>query len=273
MNLLLQIAQRWIVVAAGLWLLLTVAVWFFQERMLFIGAAPPLGQAHAPGVTVQPVDINVSADITLHGWYARSENAPSDARLPAILYFGGNAEEVSGVVAWAARLPDHAILAVNYRGYAGNPGNPSEESLKADALKLHDWLAARPDVDPKKISVAGRSLGSGVAIHVAAQRSTHRLLLITPYDSIASVAAKRFWFLPARLLLRHPFDSTALAAKVEAPTLFIIAAQDRVIPPTHARALAAVWPGSKHIVICPGRDHNNVLGTQQAWDAMRTALR
>src|SRR4249919_215990 len=174
----------------------------------------------------------------------------------AILYFGGNAEDVSRAIAPLSQaFPGTAIYAMHYRGYGGSSGTPSERSLVADGIALHD-LAARTH---PRISIIGRSLGSGVAIQIAASRPTDRLVLVTPYDSIAELAADHFKLFPVRLILRDRYESWRYARRMTVPTTLIVATKDQVIPNRSSEKLARAFPpGIANLVRIAGADHNNV---------------
>ncbi len=153
----------------------------------------------------------------------------------AIIYFGGNAEDVSLTLGELAQVfPQRAIYALHYRGYGGSSGSPSEAALFADGFALFDRVAKQH----RRITVIGRSLGSGVAVRVASARPVSRLVLVTPYDSLGDVAAAALPYLPARLLLKDRFDSYRYAPLVKAPTTIIEAAEDEVIPKASTRLLA-----------------------------------
>lgn len=174
----------------------------------------------------------------------------------AILYFGGNAEDVSRSIALLGRaFPGAAIYAMHYRSYGGSTGTPSERALVADGIALFDRIAeAHPD-----ISIVGRSLGSGIAVQVAASRPIDRLVLVTPYNSIAELAAEQFRFFPIRLILQDKYETWRYANQVRAPATFIVAANDQVIPGASSRKLAEAFPaGTVNFVIIPGADHNTV---------------
>src|SRR4249919_172429 len=174
----------------------------------------------------------------------------------AILYFGGNAEDVSRAIAPLSQaFPGTAIYAMHYRGYGGSTGTPSERALVADGIALHDLVARTHP----RISIIGRSLGSGVAIQIAASRPTDRLVLVTPYDSIAGLAADRFKLFPVRLILRDRYESWRYASRMTVPTTLIVATQDQVIPNRSSEKLARAFPpGVANLVRIPGADHNNV---------------
>src|SRR4030095_10671709 len=150
-----------------------------------------------------------------------------------------------------------AVVVVNYRGYGGSTGQPGQKELYDDGLAIYDY-AIRRGVPPQHIVVMGRSLGSGVASMLAGARPVHAAILITPFDSLASVAAGHYPFLPVRLLLRHPFPSAEWARLAHAPALIMAAEQDSVVPATHARKLFDAWAGPKQFHVLPQTGHNDI---------------
>ncbi len=254
------------------WCLSATLLWLGQDLLLFPGCPAPLGDPLAPGIDVQPLDLNVAPGVRLHGWLARPANVPPATRLPTLLYFGGNAEDVSTAVVWAARLGGWAVLTFNYRGFAGNPGSPSEQAFVADALAIHDLAASLAGVDASHIAVAGRSLGSGVAVQLAARRPLNCLILITPYDSIAALAHRRFAWLPTDLILRNRFDSLAIARHTQTPALLVIADHDVVVPAEHGLALYAAWQGPRQLLRSKEHGHGDILSDPAVWQSMRSWL-
>lgn len=172
----------------------------------------------------------------------------------AVLYFGGNAEDVSGSVdGLASAFPGHALYLLHYPGYGGAAGKPTEAALIADALALFDRVVA----EHPRVTVIGRSLGSGVAAQIAATRPVTRLVLVTPYDSLHDIAARRFPFVPVRWLMRDTFDSARHVPMVTAPTLVIAAEQDRVIPRASTEQLLGRFGrGVATFAVIPGAEHN-----------------
>jgi len=177
----------------------------------------------------------------------------------AILYFGGNAEDVTvSLPDLAEAFPDDALYLLRYRGYGGSAGRPSQSTLFADALRLFDEAHARHPV----IVVVGRSLGSGVAVYVASKRPVTRLVLVTPFDSLVDVAAPQYPFIPVRLLLRDRFESWRYAPNVIAPTQIIAAAHDELIPRRSTQMLKSRFrPGLASMVVLPGTGHNTISGS------------
>lgn len=174
----------------------------------------------------------------------------------AVLYFGGNAEDVSQAVALLAKaFPGRAIHAMHYRGYGGSTGSPSEQALVADAGRLFEQVATRH----RDIVVVGRSLGSGIALQVAAGHRAERLVLVTPYDSIAELAAAQFPLFPVGLLLQDKYESWRYAPRIKIPTTVIVAHRDQVIPNASSLRLAERFaPGIATVVDFPDAGHNDV---------------
>lgn len=173
----------------------------------------------------------------------------------AVIYFGGNAESVAGTAGeLITALHDKTVYLVNYRGYGGSAGLPTEKNLFKDAEIIFDSIAA----NHTKISVIGRSLGSGVACWLASQRPVHEMVLITPYDSILSIAKSTYPMFPVELLLKDPYRSIDYAASIDIPVLAILAQRDVVIPAENSRRLIEVFPGDVDVAVLPDTGHNDL---------------
>jgi fermentation-respiration switch protein FrsA (DUF1100 family) len=240
---------------AGAYLLVVAAVWALQDRLLFY-PQPVAGDARVPaGWSLEHVRVAAGDGKHLEGVLA----LPPHGDGSAVIYFGGNAEEVTASAPGVDRLyGERAVLMVNYRGYGASQGQPSEKALVHDALVLFDWLAARAGIDARRIAVHGRSLGSGVAVQLAAERPVRCVLLTTPFDSAREVAREAYPWLPVAWLLRHPFDSAARAPRITAPALILVAAQDTLIRPERSRALARAWGGPVDVRTYPGYGHGDI---------------
>jgi pimeloyl-ACP methyl ester carboxylesterase len=174
----------------------------------------------------------------------------------AIILFGGNADDVSGYLSsFAASVPKQNLFLVNYRGYSGSTGTPSEAALFADAVAVYDYVHTKFS----NISVVGRSLGSGVAVHLASVRKVDKLILITPYDSIENVAKKHFPIFPIGLLLKDKFDSASRVKDLTAKTLILIAENDRTIPRENTDNLVQQFPSDQVVVkTLAGTNHDSI---------------
>lgn len=242
-------------------------VYLLQEKLLFY--PQPLGKPiNVPNV--DEVAITTPDGVTLRGWLVRS-NHPLPA--PLVIYFGGNAEEVSWLASVADQFGGGSLLLVNYRGYGGSEGKPGERELFGDALTIYDWAVRRPDVLPERVIAMGRSLGTGVAVHLAANRAVRGVILVTPYDSITEIAKRHYPYLPIGMLIRHPFDSISRVDKIDAPLLCLAAAEDLVIPPKHVRRLYDAWRGPKTWREIAGAGHDSISGDPQYWEAIGAFLK
>ena len=178
----------------------------------------------------------------------------------ALIYFGGNAQDVSRLIPlFIKAFPDRPVYLVNYRGYGGSSGNPSEAALLHDAVTVFDFVGIRhPDV-----AVIGQSLGSGVAVFLATVRKIARLVLITPYDSIETVAKNSFPQFPVSLLLKDKFMSAARADDIRSPTLILLAEHDEVIPRASSEALISSFHRMQPVVeVLQGTTHNSACADE-----------
>jgi pimeloyl-ACP methyl ester carboxylesterase len=189
----------------------------------------------------------------------------------AVIYFGGNAEDVALNIWDFSRLfPDKAVYLVNYRGYGASTGRPSEAAITADARAVYDH-ASQTHAD---ISVVGRSLGSGVAIALAATRATQKLVLITPWDSMVRVAQSAYPIFPVSLMLKDRYDSLSHAGSISIPTLLLIAGQDEFIPMKSSLNLAAALdPSLTTVTVIDGARHNTIQNFDQYMGALAEFMR
>lgn len=184
----------------------------------------------------------------------------------AVIYFGGNAENVVYNADDLSRtLPDHSIYLVNYRGYGGSTGSPSEAGFFTDALNIYDTLQQRHE----SISVIGRSLGSGIALYLSSKRPVKKLVLATPYDSALSLASEMYPVYPVKLLLRDKYENVKYAAKTKASTLILIAKNDKVISYQHSARLADAFLSEQvDVVIVHKSGHNDISARARYWNTM-----
>jgi pimeloyl-ACP methyl ester carboxylesterase len=194
----------------------------------------------------------------------------SDAGDRAILYFGGNAEDVAwNIEPFAAAFRNTAIYLVNYRGYGGSTGLPTERALLDDAERVFDWVQARHP----RVAVIGRSLGSGIAVHLATVRAVTKLALVTPYDSVERVAQRHFAIMPVSWLLKDTFDSFAKASRVRAPVLVLVAEHDRVIPRAHSERLVGAFPrGHVELRAIAATNHDSISTAPEYFRALTAFL-
>jgi esterase/lipase len=152
-------------------------------------------------------------------------------------------------------LPNHTIYFLRYRGFANSEGSPSQKALYADANTLYDRIRK----NHQRIDVLGRSLGTGMAVHLTAEREARRLILTTPYDGIALSAEKAYPWLPVASLLKDPFPSFRFAPKVEEKTQVILAKDDQKIPYKSSKNLIDLFPKKPKVIALRGTTHSAVV--------------
>lgn len=175
----------------------------------------------------------------------------------ALIYFPGNSEDY-----WenpddiAKNIPNYTVYFPHYRGYGQSSGTPSQDALFKDALNLY----AKVSKSHNTISVIGRSLGSGVAIWVASQKSVSKLILVTPYDSIVTLGQIKYPYFPIRLISKDSFDSFRYAPKINTPTLVLLAENDNVVPHISTQKLINSFKSVKpEIKMLKGSTHGTII--------------
>ncbi|MES2825385.1 MAG: alpha/beta hydrolase [Pseudomonadota bacterium] len=174
----------------------------------------------------------------------------------ALIYFGGNAEDVSlNLTDFSSAFPDYALYLLHYRGFGGSAGTPTEAALIADALALFDKVSA----EHQQVVIVGRSLGSGIAVQVASLRPAAKLVLVTPYNSLLELASSRFPYVPVGWLLKDKYESWRYAATINIPVLVLAAENDLVIPREQTLLLKSHFkPNIVSFKTLPNTSHNTV---------------
>src|SRR6059036_4018093 len=250
-----------ILIGLGLaYLVLLLLAWLFQDRLAFPAPRAKLPDPKRLGVeNGERVEL-VSADGTkLVGWYLRAVDLhrPSPPS-PALLWFYGNGETVAAIwpVVREFQPPGTAVLVLDYPGYGGSGGRATEGALYAAAAAAYAALTARPDVDPQRIYVYGRSLGSAVATYTAAHHPVAGLILESPFTNAAAMAKYHYGLLP-RFLLRLSLDNVANVRRVSCPILLFHGDADRLVPTAMGMAVAAAATGPVEVVLIHGAGHND----------------
>lgn len=173
-----------------------------------------------------------------------------------LLYYGGNASAIeNNIDFFKEAAPQHTVYLIPYRGYGNNKGTPTEDALYLDALHIYEALKNNYE----SVTLMGRSLGSGIATFVAANREINQLILVTPYDSIENVAKNHYPFLPVSLLTKDKYLSAERAVNITAKTMILIAEKDQIIVRERSEALASQFDSNLLTkVIISGADHNDI---------------
>ena len=190
---------------------------------------------------------------------------------PLIIFLGGNREKAHQFLYLFDKLKDYHIIIPNYPGYGLSTGKPTQKDIFDTALIVYDYFTKK--YKPKKIFVIGRSLGTSPAVYLAYKRHVDALCLITPFDSIESLAKEQYPFVPVTLLLKYPFNTMKYAKHVKIPCLFILASNDTTVPRKHSLRLIHAWKGKKKIIILPHTTHSNIMDHNKITDYIIKFLR
>lgn len=246
----------WLVVVVAAAYLLIVSTLFAAQRSLLFQPADDAESPAAMGVAeMRTVTVRTADGLDLLAWYG----APRQPDAPVIAYFHGNAGTIAQR-AFKARLfldAGYGVLLMEYRGYGGNPGRPSEAGLYEDGRAALRWLESQ-GVPPQRLIVYGESLGTGVAVQLAVEARPAALILEAPYTSIPDVAAGLYPLVPVRLLARDRFDSLAKIADLQAPLLVVHGHSDQVVPFSLGKRLFEAAPQPKQAVFLPQANHGNL---------------
>ncbi len=267
------------------YLVLLLLAWRFQDRLAFPAPRASLPDPKSVGVTNgERLEIVSSDGTKLVGWFLKPEvgevrgglrrtgevdgarsnlpqpppPSPTSATYPGLLWFYGNGENIAAIwpLVRAFQPPGTAVLVLDYPGYGGSGGRATESALYAAADAAYAALATRPDVDPRRIYVYGRSLGSAPATYTAAHRPVAGLILESPFTNAAAMAKHHYGLLP-RFLLHLSLDNIANVRRVHCPILLFHGDADRLVPTAMGMAVAAAAAGPVEVVLIHGAGHND----------------
>lgn len=232
---------RLILLSVALYICAVLWMWIRQENYLFL----PKHYDVLPEFERFRWDRKISG-ILHQGWFL---DKGSDR---TVIYHGGNAEDLAGHCEVMMNGLDANALLVNYRGYGQSEGTPGEKEMVADCIEIFDLFCAEKNIALSNVFLMGRSLGTGIAIQVAAARpQAAGLILVTPYESIEQIARFRYPWLPVKGILRHPFRAIDCAPEIKMPALVLLAEFDEVIPVESGRKLGEALGGPKEIIMLP----------------------
>jgi fermentation-respiration switch protein FrsA (DUF1100 family) len=222
------------------------ALQYFPERFRTAPAAAGLPEA-------QEIELDTRDGERVIAWHV-----PPRGDKPVIVYFHGNGGSLRGRVdRFRALTADGTgLVALSYRGYGGSSGRPTEAGLLDDAEAAYAFAVARYPAG--RIVLWGESLGTGVAVALAAEKPVARVVLESPFTSAVDIAARRYWFVPVRWLMKDQFRSDLRIGKVTAPVLVLHGERDGVVPISLGEQLYALIKSPKRFVRFPGAGHNDL---------------
>ena len=203
--------------------------------------------------------------VELHGWLV--EKDPEHV----VIYFGGNAEEVSWMVHNHQKLGNSSLLLMNYRGFGRSTGKPRIDPMKEDSLFVHDRIKDMYGFE--KFTVFGRSIGTGFATHLAFHRDdVERAVMVSPFTSLSDIASETLIYRPVSWFIGDRFNMVERAESLDIPLLMVAGGDDRIIPEDISEEYYQAWKGEKKRVVIEGRGHNDLQLDDKYWDSIREFL-
>jgi fermentation-respiration switch protein FrsA (DUF1100 family) len=224
-----------------------------QRQMLYFADPERIAPAAAGLPLAEAIVLDTPDGERLVAWHVR----PAGDH-PVVLYFHGNGGTLALRAGRFRKLTQDGtgLLAIDYRGYGGSSGQPTQAGLMIDGRTAYEVAAAR--YPPDRIAVWGESLGTAVAVALAAERTVGRIVLEAPFTSAADVAARHYPWVPVRALMKDQFRSDALIGAIKAPLLVLHGTDDDVVPIAFGERLFALAPEHKRFVRLAGGGHNDL---------------
>jgi fermentation-respiration switch protein FrsA (DUF1100 family) len=231
-------------------------LWAFQRRLIFLPDAAAVPSASSLLAGAQDVTLSTEDGLMLRALYVAAPPSPCRA---TVLVAPGNAGHRGDRVplAKALRAAGFGVLLLEYRGYGGNSGSPTEDGLALDGAAARAFLTGPAGLSPREVIYFGESLGGAVVTRLAVAAPPAGLLLRSPFTALADVAHRQVPFLPVRLLLRDRFPVAPIVGDVDAPVTVVFGTSDSLVPPEQSLAVARAAAGPAVEVAVDGAEHND----------------
>lgn len=246
---------KFLKLAIASYLIFLVLMYAFQRELLYLPNERYLTPEQMGITNISEVNIKTEDGLELLSWYKKPELGQK-----TIVFFHGNASNINGRVGLFRKIirNGYGLLALEYRGYSSNPGEPDEAGLYSDARAAVNFLIKEQKIAEKDLILFGRSLGTGVAVQMATEFDTDSLVMISPYDSMPDVAQHLYWYLPAKYLLKDKFDSASKAHLISEPVYIFHGPEDRVVPIENGRKLYSKITSEKTFIELEGVGHHRI---------------
>ena len=229
---------------------------FSQRSFLYFPSKEPINISNYDYTGMKEVELTTSDGLVLKSWFKK----PNAQEGYTILIFHGNAGHIGDRVEKFKRFiaSGHGLLFLEYRGYGGNPGKPTEKGLYNDALAALKFLS-KQYIFSDKIILYGESLGCGIAAKLSSENAFAATILESPYTSIADVAQRHYWYLPAKWIVLDRYEILAIINNIKSPLMVIHGEKDNVISIEFGKKVFDAAPEPKEALFVPNASHNNLF--------------
>ena len=260
--------KRTVLILSTLLLLVIIMFYSLQEKLIFLPTQLPKDYEYSFPHEFEEIFMDTPDGASLNALHFKVDKPKG-----LIMYFHGNAGDLSrwGIVTSAFVDLGYDVLVMDYRGYGKSTGERSEKALYEDAQRFYDLAKELHKED--EIIVYGRSLGSGIATHLASNNNPKKLILETPYYSLVDVAQDRFPILPVKSIMKYRMNSFEYIQKVQAPIRIFHGTEDKVVPyESGDRLYKCILHSNKKLYTIPNGEHNNLSTFELYQNGIRNEL-
>jgi uncharacterized protein len=261
--------RRWAIILGGGYLVICLVMWLIENRLVFFPTPASEAWNEPPVAEIEDVAFTSPAGTKIHGWWL-----PAESNAPVVLFFPGNAGNLSGRGQTIVRLRDRlgtSVLIIDYPGYGKSEGSPSEPACYDAAEAAVRWLRDVKQIPPERVIFYGESIGGGVGIEMATRYPCRALVLLKAFTSLPAAAKRHYPWLPVNWLMRNRFDNLSKLPGIHCPVFVLGADADRVVPFEHAETLFRIANEPKQLFRDEGSDHNDPL-PDSLWPELRAFL-
>ena len=237
------------------YLFVILIMFIFQRSLLYQPSKEKLDPFFYSNTGLEKINFTTSDGLVLNSLFRK----PSANKKDTIVVFHGNAGHVGHrVEKFRSFLEEgYGLLLVEYRGYGENQGNPTEEGFHKDGLAALEFLT-KHNISKQKTILYGESLGCGLAVKLSIEEKYKAIILEAPYTSIAEVASRHYWYLPAKWLVLDRFDILSIIKNIKSPLLVLHGEKDNVISQDLGRKVFNAAPEPKEAIFIVHAGHNNI---------------
>jgi len=240
----------------GIYLLIVLITFFLQRSLLYLPSKEKIDISYYLNTDLKEVKLTTSDGLVLKSLFKKPVSRERDT----ILIFHGNAGHIGHRVDKFKPFVDagYGLLLLEYRGYADNPGKPTEKGIYKDAMAALSFLL-KQNIPPKKTIIYGESLGCGITTKLSTEIAFNATILEAPFTTIADVAQRHYWYLPAKWLVLDRFDIIGIIDKIKSPLLVMHGEKDNVINIEFGKKVFDTAPEPKEAIYIPNAGHNNLF--------------